>query len=192
MMSSGKRSMGKKGSIRISNNSKDYGFLDGQNRDPKWSIHATNFKPAKTVSDQELDKAKKLFWDLDRDSSGSIESDELAFCLRALGQNPTKEGIKRLIAMYDDGEKDGKIQLREFLKMYSEGLDTQNSAGQEDVHDTFRAVGGCTEEAPEVAKEAISEYMQTNFQLDVDVDQLFDSFSDKTLQVKHFEKLLMS
>lgn len=72
--------------------------------------------------------------------------------LRSLGQNPTDEEIKQMIEHFDDGtraraggldkgpglnvacaapcvciagDKDGKIQLREFLQMYVSGLDSK-------------------------------------------------------------------
>eukprot|EP00966_Prymnesium_polylepis_P141744 3273044-Prymnesium_polylepis.1 len=62
------------------------------------------------------------------------------FMLRALGQNPTKEMVQKLIAEFDSVDKDGKIQLREFLEMYAAGFDSQNSHSTEDVQDSFRAL----------------------------------------------------
>ena len=43
-----------------------------------------------------------------------------------LGQNPSEEELKELIDSVDDGDKDGQIQLREFLLLYTNGLDTKN------------------------------------------------------------------
>ena len=132
-----------KRSSRAVSKSADYSSLVAKkNQEPKWSIQVTNFTPPRVVSDAELQQAKRLFWELDRDGSGSIEADEIMFMLRSLGQNPTKEGVEALIARFDDGEKDGKIQLREFLQMYANGLDNQNSSSFEDVLDSFRALEG--------------------------------------------------
>ena len=74
----------------------------------------------KHVSDDELIRCKKIFFDLDRDGSGSISSDEISFMLRSLGQTPTEQDINALLMKYDMS-KDGKIQLREFINMYAEG-----------------------------------------------------------------------
>ena len=48
--------------------------------------------------------------------------------------------MQKLIADFDSGDKDGKIQLREFLEMYAAGFDSQNSHSTEDVLDSFRAL----------------------------------------------------
>ena len=87
--------------------------------------------------------ARKMFFELDRDGSGSIDAEELGMMLRSLGQNPTEEELKDLIDSVDDGDKDGQIQLREFLKLYTTGLDTKKAgeAGKEDIVNVFCALG---------------------------------------------------
>ena len=57
-----------------------------------------------------------MFFDMDRDGSGSIDAEELGMMLRSLGQNPTEKELDELIDSVDEGDKDGQIQLREFLK----------------------------------------------------------------------------
>ena len=86
---------------------------------PPWRVSPSNFKPTIHISDDELVQCKKTFFDLDRDGSGSIESDEIAFMLRSLGLNPTDKEVANLINKYDHS-KDGKIQLREFMQIYSQ------------------------------------------------------------------------
>ena len=63
--------------------------------------------------------------------------------LRSLGQNPTEQELEELIDSVDEGEKDGQIQLREFLKLYTQGLDAKRAgrAGKEDVANVFCALG---------------------------------------------------
>ena len=64
--------------------------------------------------------------------------------LRSLGQNPTDEELRELIDSVDDADdKDGQIQLREFLKLYTEGLDTKTKgrAGKDDVANVYSAFG---------------------------------------------------
>ena len=47
---------------------------------------------------------------------------------------PSEEELIELINSVDDGDKDGQIQLREFLKLYTQGLDSKLSgqAGKEE------------------------------------------------------------
>ena len=83
-----------------------------------------------------------MFFDLDRDGSGSIDAEELGMMLRSLGQNPTDEELRDLIDSVDEGDKDGQIQLREFLKLYTQSLDQKSSgaAGKEDVDNVVMAL----------------------------------------------------
>ena len=62
--------------------------------------------------------------------------------LRSLGQNPTDEELRDLIDSVDEGDKDGQIQLREFLKLYTQSLDQKSSgaAGKEDVDNVVMAL----------------------------------------------------
>ena len=108
---------------------------------PKWSY--TDYKPPRKISDKELEAARKMFFELDRDGSGSIDAEELGMMLRSLGQNPTDEELAALIDSVDEGDKDGQIQLREFLKLYTQSLDTKQSgqAGKDDVVNVFCALG---------------------------------------------------
>ena len=64
-------------------------------QEAKW--HTTEYKPPRKISDQELAQARKMFFELDRDASGSIDAEELGFMLKSLGQNPTEEELKDLI-----------------------------------------------------------------------------------------------
>ena len=61
-----------------------------------WQI-STEYKPQRKISDDELNAAKKMFFALDVDSSGSIDADELGVMLRSLGQNPSEAELKALI-----------------------------------------------------------------------------------------------
>ena len=50
--------------------------------EPKWQTNVV-FKPPKKLSDEVLAAAKKMFFTLDRDNSGSIDADEYACsCMR--------------------------------------------------------------------------------------------------------------
>jgi len=164
------------------------------NQDPNWEINVRTWKPRKAVNDVQMQQAKRLFWDLDRDGSGSIEQDEIMFMLRALGQNPTQENVRALIAEYDTGDKDGKIQLREFLEMYAAGFESQNASSQEDVLDSFRALEvDPHDEKARVSKAQLTSFLFDNYGLEVDVDDVFGPAAvggDSELSFGHFQAFL--
>lgn len=123
-----------------------------------------------------------MFFELDRDGSGSIDAEELGMMLRSLGQNPTDEEIKELIASVDDEDGDGQLQLREFLQLYTQGLDskTKGRAGKDDVKNVFSALGGDpVDEASFVTKEAIAAAMLEAYDLDLDLDAAFGKGTDQ-------------
>ena len=137
---------------------------------PKWNV--TEYKPPRKISDKELEAARKMFFDLDRDGSGSIDAEELGMMLRSLGQNPTDEELHELIDSVDDGDKDGQIQLREFLKLYT--AKTKGQAGKEDVNNVFTALGGdFRTPGSTVTKAALVAEMLDNYDLEIDVDAMF-------------------
>ena len=61
----------------------------------KWTI--SDYKPQRQISEQELKKAREIFFSLDSDMSGSIEAEEIRIMLHSLGQNPTDEELQELI-----------------------------------------------------------------------------------------------
>ena len=141
---------------------------------PKWNV--AEYKPPRKISDKELETARKMFFDLDRDGSGSIDADELGVMLRSLGQNPTEQELKDLIDSVDDGDKDGQIQLREFLKLYTEGLDARKDgrAGKDDINNIFAAFGGDVHgKDPTIDKQVMVQTILEQFDLDVNLEQSF-------------------
>ena len=73
--------------------------------------------------------------------------------LRSLGQNPSDEELLDLINSIDGqdgGDKDGKLQLREFLKLYADAMGddgkASNKTGKEDVNNVYSAMGGAKAE----------------------------------------------
>jgi len=185
-------------------------------QEPKWNIR--DYKPNVAISDDELQAAKRIFFELDRDSSGSIDQEELAYMLRSLGQNPSEEELKQLIvsrcllrlarrviftcdssftlrvqASVDDDDKDGKIQLREFIQLYTQGVNGHSKSSYEDVKDAYRALGGSTDpKAPKhVSKDFCRQALIEGYELDVDVDTLFEVPSYQSeLTLEDFSKLI--
>lgn len=187
-------------------NSKNSGGVRSYSRyndNAKW--HVSEYKPPRRISDEEIAAARKMFFELDRDMSGSIDADELAFMLRSMGQNPTDEEVHALIASVDgaDGEEsDGKIQLREFIKLYTDGLDSKNRSRKEDVDDVFRAIDARENGTPSarpgsapvkdaIAKASLSALMNDAYGLDIDVDDLFNSSKSDELSKEDMTAFLL-
>ena len=141
--------------------------LRGSKEDAKWKEGPTKFVPTRRLTDHELTAARRMFFDLDKDGSGSIDEEELATMLRSLGQNPTEEEVRDLIRSVDEGDYDGKIQLREFLKLYSLGIDG-HVTGAKDVNDCFSAMGGDPrDKEAKVNVDMVKEIMSKEFDLEV-------------------------
>ena len=139
----------------------------------KWKVEET-WAPPRRLSDHELSVARRMFFELDKDGSGSIDHLELGVMMRSLGQSPTEAELKLLIKSVDSGDEDGEIQFREFLTLYTRGLDTKNKPGASDVQDTFAAMGGDPRDKDAtVSAERIREFMMAEYDLDVD---LFETF----------------
>jgi len=174
MSGKAKGSTGKGPSKRVSGFSSK-GGIRRLAEDPKWTVDA-DWKPPRKISDKELEAARKMFFELDRDGSGSIDAEELGMMLRSLGQNPSDEELKELIDSVDDGDKDGQIQLREFLLLYTQGLDTKKhgAASKDDINNIFNALGGDPRD-PESAieKASIAATILQNYDLDVDLGFTF-------------------
>ena len=94
--------------------------------------------------------------------------------MRKFGQNPTKDELRALIDSVDSGERDGQIQLREFLELYAKGLDSQGTTKMSDVNDCFEHMGGdpCDKKSKVHAKH-VHDVMLAEFELDVDFVQTF-------------------
>ena len=123
----------------------------------------------------------QMFFELDRDGSGSIDAEELGMMLRSLGQNPSEQEIKDLIASVDDEDGDGQLQLREFLQLYTQGLDNKKKgkAGKDDVDNVFMALGGNPkDEASTLAKSDILAAMMGAYELELDLDAAFGKGAD--------------
>ena len=68
------------------------------------------------VSEEEVNTIKNAFDLFDTDGSGTIDAKELKVAMRALGFEPKKEEIKKMIADADKGQG-GVIDFSDFLDM---------------------------------------------------------------------------
>jgi len=180
--STGKSGSSQKGQLKTSSKitaTQTRSSISNRYTEAKWNI--SDYKPMRKITDEELNAARQIFFALDCDASGSIDAEELGVMLRSLGQNPTEQELKDLIDSVDDGDKDGKIQLREFLKLYTQGLDNKHKGSRDDVDDVFRAAiehtEGDTNGAPSGRKEAmnkdyLSSLLKEAFELDIETAHL--------------------
>ena len=133
----------------------------------KWHVEE-KWAPLRRLSTPELGAARRMFFTLDKDGSGSIDAEELGQAMRQLGQNPTEKELQELIKSVDEGDCDGKIQLREFLNLYTRGLDTQSKTGISDLNDVFSALGGDARNPDaKVSTEHLHEVLLAEYGLDV-------------------------
>jgi len=160
----------------------------------KWQV-SKKAETQRRLTDKELLTARTLFFQLDTDGSGSIDVEELGVMMRQLGQSPTEQELKDLIASVDDspdGDSDGKIQLREFLKLYSGGLDNAQKAGLADVNDCFSAMGGDPKDpAASLSCDTVFDFLRNEYNLDVDFGETFGT-SQPQLSKGDFETLILS
>jgi len=118
--------------------------------------------------------------------------------LRSLGQNPTDEELLELINSVDgsDGEKDGKIQLREFLILYAsalgeDGEPAKAAAGKDDVDNVFMQFGGDrSKNESKIESADLIGHLSENFNLDVDLSETFGLPRDGQLSKDDVAKML--
>ncbi|KAK7481850.1 hypothetical protein BaRGS_00026876 [Batillaria attramentaria] len=60
----------------------------------------------------------RLLWKIDDDNSGFISVKELDVALKTVGLNLPGYQIRELVAKYDSGAKDGKLDMKEFEQLY--------------------------------------------------------------------------
>jgi len=155
--------------------------LPGQGRkfhtlrdEAQWKVLQT-WAPPRPLKEHELAECRKMFYQLDRDNSGAIDADELGAMMRTLGQDPTEEECKELIASVDNPDSpDGLIQYREFCLLYAQGVDSKDKAGCLDSLNIFCALGGDPKKPDaKVSPEIFHDSLLETFGLDVD---LFETF----------------
>ena len=88
------------------------------------------------MSEEEMTELKAVFKTFDKDGDGTIDVEELGTALRSLGQNPTKEEVKKLI---DETDKDGSgcIEFDEFAKMMAQ-RSASNQTSEQELLEAFK------------------------------------------------------
>lgn len=87
------------------------------------------------LSEEQLAELKEAFQLFDRDSDGKITVKEFAIVMRALGQTPTEEDIKKYATNIVD--QDGAISLDNFIITMAKQVTKQKST-KEELYEAFR------------------------------------------------------
>lgn len=150
----------------------------------KWS-------PARKLTDEELQQARSMFNEIDSDMSGSIDTEELSAAMRRLGQNPTDQEVRELIFSVDQGDMDGKLQFREFCKLFAMSVDTKGEARQSDVTDCIASFGGDPRNDDEtIDADVVAGQLLKDFDLNVDLNYTF-GVKDQELTKSDMERIIM-
>lgn len=143
------------------------------------------------LSDAELQSARQMFFEIDGDGSGSIDADELGVAMRRLGQHPTDQELRELIYSVDEGDMDGKLQFREFCKLFALGMDTKGQARQSDVTDCFSLMGGDPrDDESRIEAEQLKGALLRDFDLNIDLGETF-GVKAQELSRKDLETIVM-
>ncbi|XP_034038059.1 caltractin [Thalassophryne amazonica] len=89
----------------------------------------------KELTEEEIQEIKEAFDLFDTDGTGSIDVKELKVAMRALGFEPKKEEIRKLVAD-NDKVTSGKIGFSEFLMMMTPKMKEKDS--KEEILKAFR------------------------------------------------------
>ncbi|KAM5338852.1 calmodulin-alpha-like [Glossophaga mutica] len=91
---------------------------------------------AEELSEEQVAEFKAAFTRFDKNGDGTINVQELGDVLKALGQNPTEDELKNIIAQVDtDG--DGAISFPEFLAAMVKRM--KSWGGEQDLKEVFQA-----------------------------------------------------
>jgi len=139
----------------------------------EWNV-ADKWAPPRRLTTPELGAARRMFFSLDQDGSGSIDEEEITVMLRNLGQEPTEEEVRDLIKSVDGGphgDGDGKIQLREFIQLYGRGLDSKTTVDSSEANDCYSAFGGSKDAL--VSPRMLHDRVLEEYDLDIDLGYTF-------------------
>ncbi|KAH0795740.1 centrin [Histomonas meleagridis] len=95
----------------------------------------TDVKAREELSEEHRQEIREAFDLFDTDGSGSIDAKELKVAMKALGFDPTKEEIRRMINDVDT-EKTGSISFAQFLQMMTKKMQERNP--EDEIRKAFR------------------------------------------------------
>ena len=116
----------------------------------------------------------------------------LSLCPLQRAQDPSDAELAELVKSVDENN-DGLIQLREFLLLYTRGIDNKFAVGSQDVNNCYAAFGGDPKDVnSHVTAEHIREQMLEMFDLDFDCFEAFGTPRGTDVSKSDFETLLVA
>jgi calmodulin len=108
------------------------------------------------LTNQEIEQCRTAFQQFDRDSSGTIDSNELKETLEAMGQHPTDEEVFSMLNLIDDNGS-GTCDFSEFVKVIlDQKLQQLDVDGELDTIAAFVAMGGNEDKSGVITSEKLS------------------------------------
>ena len=102
-----------------------------------------------------LEELKEAFQIFDKNGDGSISIAELEQILKSLGEKPTQEDVKLMVAKVDkDG--DGNISFEEFVALMASAKTDSSEAEMRQAFDVFDA-----DRSGKISKEELKQVMKT-------------------------------
>lgn len=150
-------------------------------------------RPMYHLNQDEIDSCRKSFEEFDADRSGTIDEDELAEILSAMGYNLTSEEIFRLISENCDAIV-GQVIFGEFLHLIAK-LKDQSALieDQSDMAGCFVACGGKMDGSGFIDKDELVRLIKTEFALPIDVEAIMrklDKNADGEIDFTELKALL--
>ena len=147
---------------------------------------------AEQLTEQQKKEFRAAFDLFDKDGSGSIDSQELGVVLRSLGQQPTENELKEMIADAD-ADGNGTIEFEEFLDVMARMM--EDYTPKRELEETFRAFdkngdGYITVEELRHVMNALGERCSDE-EIKMMIDSV-DSDGDGKVDIDDFAKLLES
>ncbi|GAB5031644.1 caltractin [Nannochloropsis oceanica] len=93
-------------------------------------------KAIQALSEEQRQEIKEAFDLFDTEGTGHIDSKELRIAMRALGFEPRKEEVARLVASAVDGDESGSISYKHFVEIMAVKLGEKD--GREEMAKAFR------------------------------------------------------
>ena len=109
---------------------------------------------------------------MDRDGSGKVDCDEIVAMLLSLGVNPSPAEVEEMLDSADLGEKDGKIDMREWLMWYAKGMQGARDVMKEDATDAFSKLAG----NKPLSKVQLRAYLREEYDLEFSPEELNSIF----------------
>jgi len=99
-------------------------------------------RPSGKLSDDQLALAKKVFAEIDKDKSGTVDVDELIAWFKLAGKDIKKTEVQKLMEEYDNSQ-DCRIDLREFLDIFVMAMSpsSQREEATESIKEVIAAYG---------------------------------------------------